>query len=68
MIHLHGAHGYLLGSFLSPYSNRRTDEYGGTPERRARFPLEVLAAVREVVGPDFPIGYRISARNTSTAD
>ena len=61
MIHLHGAHGYLLGSFLSPYSNRRTDEYGGTPERRARFPLEVLAAVREVVGPDFPIGYRMSA-------
>jgi 2,4-dienoyl-CoA reductase-like NADH-dependent reductase (Old Yellow Enzyme family)/thioredoxin reductase len=61
MIHLHGAHGYLLGSFLSPYSNRRTDEYGGTPERRARFPLEVLGAVREVVGPDFPIGYRMSA-------
>ena len=60
MIHLHGAHGYLLGSFLSPYSNRRTDEYGGTPKRRARFALEVLAAVREVVGPDFPIGYRMS--------
>jgi len=61
MIHLHGAHGYLLGSFLSPYSNRRADEYGGTPENRARFPLEVLKAVREVVGSDFPIGYRMSA-------
>ena len=61
MIHLHGAHGYLLGSFLSPYSNRRADEYGGTPENRARFPLEVLHAVREVVGSDFPIGYRMSA-------
>lgn len=61
MIHLHGAHGYLLGSFLSPYSNRRADEYGGTPEDRARFPLEVLQAVREVVGSDFPIGYRLSA-------
>lgn len=61
MIHLHGAHGYLLGSFLSPFSNRRTDEYGGSLENRARFPLAVLSAVRKVVGPDFPIGYRLSA-------
>ena len=61
MIHLHGAHGYLLGQFLSPQSNRRADAYGGSLENRARFPLEVLAAVRRVVGPDYPIGYRISA-------
>jgi len=61
MIHLHGAHGYLLGSFLSPWSNRRTDRYGGSPENRARFPLEVLAAVRAITGPAFPIGYRMSA-------
>lgn len=61
MIHLHGAHGYLLCSFLSPYSNKRTDEYGGSLENRARFHLELLAAVRDVVGPDFPIGYRMSA-------
>jgi 2,4-dienoyl-CoA reductase-like NADH-dependent reductase (Old Yellow Enzyme family)/thioredoxin reductase len=61
MIHLHGAHGYLLCSFLSPYSNKRTDEYGGSPANRARFPLEVLAAVRKVAGPDFPIGYRMTA-------
>ena len=61
MIHLHGAHGYLLGQFLSPRSNRRTDRYGGPLENRARFALEVLAAVREVVGDDYPIGYRISA-------
>ena len=61
MIHLHGAHGYLLGQFLSPQSNRRTDSYGGSLANRARFPLEVLAAVRQVVGPDCPIGYRISA-------
>lgn len=60
MILLHGAHGYLLGQFLSPFSNRRTDEYGGSVENRRRFPLEVLRAVREVVGPDYPIGYRIS--------
>jgi len=49
MIHLHGAHGYLLGQFLSPQSNRRTDGYGGSLANRARFPLEVLAAVRQVV-------------------
>ncbi len=60
MIHLHGAHGYVLGQFLSPWSNQRTDEYGGSEENRARLALEVLAAVREVVGPDYPIGYRIS--------
>jgi 2,4-dienoyl-CoA reductase-like NADH-dependent reductase (Old Yellow Enzyme family)/thioredoxin reductase len=61
LIHLHGAHGYLLCAFLSPYSNKRTDEYGGSAANRARFPLEVLAAVRKVVGPDFPIGYRMTA-------
>ena len=61
MIHLHGAHGYLLGQFLSPRSNRRTDRYGGSLENRARFALEVLEEVRRVVGDDYPIGYRISA-------
>ena len=61
MIHLHGAHGYLLGQFQSPRSNRRTDGYGGSLANRTRFPLEVLAAVRKVVGPGYPIGYRISA-------
>ena len=61
MIHLHGAHGYLLGQFLSPRSNQRTDRYGGSLENRARFALEVLAAVRKVVGDEYPIGYRISA-------
>jgi 2,4-dienoyl-CoA reductase-like NADH-dependent reductase (Old Yellow Enzyme family)/thioredoxin reductase len=60
MIHLHGAHGYLLEQFLSPWTNKRDDQYGGSAENRARFPLEVLAAVRAVVGPDYPIGYRIS--------
>jgi 2,4-dienoyl-CoA reductase-like NADH-dependent reductase (Old Yellow Enzyme family)/thioredoxin reductase len=61
LIHLHGAHGYLLGAFLSPFSNHRTDVYGGSLRNRARFALEVLAAVRDAVGPDVPIGYRISA-------
>jgi 2,4-dienoyl-CoA reductase-like NADH-dependent reductase (Old Yellow Enzyme family)/thioredoxin reductase len=62
MIHLHGAHGYLLGQFLSPQANRRSDRYGGSLENRARLALEVLAAVRAAVGPDVPIGYRLSAR------
>ena len=58
---LQAGHGFLVGQFLSPYSNKRTDAYGGSAEKRARFALEVLAAVREVVGKDFPIAYRLSA-------
>ena len=60
MIELHGSHGYLLTQFLSPQSNLRTDEYGGSFENRARFPLEVVRAVRDEVGPDFPVSFRIS--------
>ena len=61
VVEIHGAHGYLVGQFLSPYSNRRDDEYGGDAERRLRFPLEVIAAVRAAVGPAVPVLYRISA-------
>lgn len=61
VIELHGAHGYLLHSFLSPISNLREDEYGGTLEKRMRFPLEVAAAVRAEVGEDMPLFFRISA-------
>ena len=61
MIFIHGAHGYLLGQFLSPFANKRSDDYGGGLENRARLPLEVLAAVRAAVGPEYPIGYRMSA-------
>lgn len=60
-VEIHGAHGYLLSEFQSPYSNRRTDEYGGSVENRERFPLEVLRSVRAAVGPDFPILYKVSA-------
>jgi 2,4-dienoyl-CoA reductase-like NADH-dependent reductase (Old Yellow Enzyme family)/thioredoxin reductase len=60
-VEIHGAHGYLVGQFLSPYANRRDDEYGGDFERRLRFPLEVIAAVRAVVGAGVPLLYRISA-------
>ncbi|UZF93034.1 NADH:flavin oxidoreductase/NADH oxidase [Bosea sp. NBC_00550] len=59
-IELHGAHGYLMHQFLSPLSNRREDEYGGSLENRMRFPLEVLDAVRAVVPAGFPVGFRIS--------
>jgi NADPH-dependent 2,4-dienoyl-CoA reductase/sulfur reductase-like enzyme len=55
------AHGYLLCQFLSPFSNQRGDEYGGTPEKRMKMPIEVLKAVRKTVGADFPIVCRLSA-------
>lgn len=61
MLFMHFAHGWLPAQFLSPIHNHRTDEYGGTLENRAKFPLEILKAVREAVGPDFPIDMRISA-------
>lgn len=61
MIELHGAHGYLLGEFLSPLTNRRDDEYGGPLANRARLALRVYDAVLAAVGADFPISYRISA-------
>jgi len=61
VIELHMAHGYLLSSFLSPLSNLRTDEYGGTLENRARYPLEVARAVRAVWPKERPLFARISA-------
>ncbi|HWK43571.1 MAG TPA: NADH:flavin oxidoreductase/NADH oxidase [Stellaceae bacterium] len=61
VIELHGAHGYLLHSFLSPLSNRRGDGYGGSRANRMRFPLEVFEAVRTVFPADKPVGIRISA-------
>lgn len=62
-IELHGAHGYLIQSFLSPATNHRTDEYGGSEENRRRFLDEVLAAVRSEVGMDFPVGVRFSSED-----
>ena len=59
-VELHGAHGYLLGQFLSPFTNHRTDEWGGSLENRARFALEVVRASAREVGPDFPLLYRLS--------
>src|SRR5690606_18956777 len=55
------AHGYLLHQFLSPYSNHRTDEYGGSFANRTRFLMEVVEAVRSVWPDDYPLWVRISA-------
>jgi len=57
---IHGGHGWLLQQFISPYFNQRTDAYGGSAENRARFPRMVVKAIREAVGPDFVVEYRVS--------
>jgi anthraniloyl-CoA monooxygenase len=61
LLEIHMAHGYLLASFISPLTNRRTDEYGGSFENRMRFPLEVFDAVRRVWPAEKPMSARISA-------
>ncbi len=61
LIEIHNAHGYLLHSFLSPFGNTRTDDYGGSIENRMRFPLEVFDAVRDVWPEHKPLGVRVSA-------
>ncbi|MET0724969.1 MAG: NADH:flavin oxidoreductase/NADH oxidase [Leifsonia sp.] len=61
LVEVHAAHGYLVHQFLSPLSNHRTDEYGGTLENRARLLLEIVAAVRDAVGDAFPVLVRFSA-------
>jgi len=60
-VELHGAHGYLIGQFLSPYTNLRTDEYGGSFENRMRFLDEIIAGIRKECGADYPIIVRFSA-------
>ena len=61
MVMIHGGHGWLLHQFISPLSNHRTDEFGGTLDGRMRFPLMVVDRVRQAVGRDFPIDFRMSA-------
>ncbi|TBO30288.1 NADH:flavin oxidoreductase/NADH oxidase family protein [Aquabacterium lacunae] len=60
-VQIHGAHGYLVSQFLSPHHNQRTDEWGGTAEKRRRFVLAVYRAMREAVGPGFPIGIKLNS-------
>lgn len=59
-VEVHGAHGYLIAQFMSKYSNKRVDEYGGSLKNRLRFPLEIIADIRKKCGPDFLIDFRIS--------
>ena len=63
MLEIHAAHGYLLSSFITPLTNRRTDEYGGSLENRMRYPLEIFHAVRAVWPAEKPISMRISAND-----
>lgn len=60
-VQIHGAHGYLVSQFLSPISNQRTDEWGGSLENRVRFVIEVYRNIRTKVGPDYPVGIKINS-------
>ncbi|WP_082726722.1 hypothetical protein [Paenibacillus riograndensis] len=60
MIELHGASGYLLNQFMSPYSQIRQDKYGGTLQNRARFAVDVIQNIKQKTGADFPVSYRIT--------
>ncbi|MDW7773525.1 MAG: NADH:flavin oxidoreductase [Desulfobulbaceae bacterium] len=60
-VQIHGAHGYLINQFLSPLTNRRRDQYGGSLENRSRFLFEVLNRVRDEVGPDYPVMIKLNA-------
>lgn len=61
-VEVHGAHGYLIGQFNSPFSNKRTDIYGGSIRNRARFMTEIIQKIRKACGNDFPIQFRMSAQ------
>ena len=61
-VEVHGAHGYLITQFMSPYTNKRNDEYGGDFEGRMKFPLRIIEGIRASFGPVYPILFRI--RNT----
>lgn len=60
-VQIHAAHGYLISQFLSPHHNQRTDEWGGTPEKRRRFVMAVYEEIRRQVGNDFPVGIKLNS-------
>lgn len=61
LIEIHGAHGFLLNQFVSPLTNKREDKYGGSLKNRIRFPLQVATRIREIVGKNFPLEYRLGS-------
>ena len=61
-VEIHGAHGYLVDQFLSPAANKRQDSYGGSQRNRARFLVEIIEAIRGELGRDYPVWYRMNAR------
>ena len=61
IVNIHMAHGYLINQFLSPMTNKRTDEYGGSVENRVRFGIEIIKEVRKRVGDNYPIFCRLTA-------
>lgn len=61
-VEIHAGHGYLISAFLSPYSNRRTDAYGGSVENRSRFLVEIITAIRAAVGPDYPVWCKLDSQ------
>ncbi|MCX5813268.1 MAG: NADH:flavin oxidoreductase [Proteobacteria bacterium] len=65
-IQVHGAHGYLMSQFLSPFFNKRKDEYGGDIDNRTRFTMEILEAIRKAVGPDFPVLIKLNSEDFLT--
>jgi len=67
-VEIHGAHGYLLSTFLSPRTNRREDRYGGSPERRAAIIREIVERARRLVGPDYPILIKMNGNDHGTGD
>ncbi len=58
-VEVHGAHGYMVNQFLSPFCNKRNDKYGGTPQRRVRFGVEIVKSIRRYCGDDYPIFWRL---------
>jgi 2,4-dienoyl-CoA reductase (NADPH2) len=67
-VQIHGSHGYLIGSFFSPYSNKRTDKYGGSLENNVRFACEIIQGIKERCGKDYPLLIKISAVDLVEAD
>lgn len=65
-VELHSGHGYLIAEFMSAYSNKRTDEFGGTFKNRMRFPVEIVSNIRRKAGHDFPINFRYSCEEKVT--